>query len=755
MNQSRREFLISAAAIGGSFVLGVSRSNDASAAITAAVPRPWEAPPADSSEFNPWITIGKDSVVTVRVPTPEIGNGVMTQVLMTVTEELNCDWSHVRAEYASPTRNYLEGNVYSKPGGYLAFFGGRSTSPERTAALLQAGCSARERLKEAAAQAWGVPRNEIEAKNSLLTHARSGRKATYGEMAEKAGAAKLESEPTPKPAQEWWFLGKASPAKVHLPHVANGTAVYGIDVKVPDMVYAALMQSPVHGGKLKSYDFEKIRDMPGVKAVVVVDPSEPRAQMDPKLPPFPLGLSTPQSGVAVIADHYWQARKALEALPVEWDDGPGAQWKTNAQTVKAVVDALENEGKKIETSRGKPLEVLQTSSKVVEATYVTPFCDHATMEPLNGTALVTAERVDVWHPTQHGHQALFIAAQETGMPPEKVHIHPTFAGGGFGRRVFGDDLRMVVAIARKFPGRPVKVIWSREESMRQGRYRHLQAAKLRAALDDSGLPAALHVRTAGSPGNFMRYLHDGPHAVGAIEHTQVESTVVPMTILGGPYRGPGYNSHAFFVDTFIDECAAAAKMDPLQYRLKLYAKWPDPGWTKCLQEVAAKANWGRKLPKGWGQGVAIANWGIVDGKPETGTTVALIATVEVTRKGVLRIDSIDVAFDTGRVFNPDAVRAQIEGGVILGLNMALNEQLTVENGRIVEGNYHQYPMLRIGDVPKRIGVHYGGLTGHPRTTEIGEPPAGVIGPAVGNAIFRATGKRLRSMPFRLHDLRWA
>lgn len=757
MNPNRREFLVSAAAVGGALVLGVSRAGPAQASAatpqtSVATPQPWLQPRQGAVEFDPWVTIGSDNVVTVRVPTPEIGNGVMTQVLMTVTEELNCDWSRVRAEYASPSRNVLENKVYSADaGGILAFFGGRSTAPERTQVLLQVGASARERLKEAAAQSWGVARAEIEASNSQLVHAASGRRASYGEMAAKAGTVRLDVEPTPKPSEAWWFLGKASPPKVHLPLVTNGSAVFGIDVQQPDMVYAALMQSPVHGGRLKHYDFEKIRGMPGVKAVVVVDPSEPRMAIDPKLPPFPLGLSAPQSAVAVIADHYWQARTALEALPVEWDDGPGAQWKTNDQTVQATLDALRKEGEKIEVSRGEPLDILAGAAKVVEADYLTPFCDHVNLEPLNGTCKVTEDRVDVWHPTQHIEQALFIAAQETGLPPEKVHFHPTFVGGGFGRRVFGNDLRMVVAVARKYPGRPVKVVWSREESMRQGRYRHLQAAHLRAALDDQGLPRALHVRTAGSPGNFMRYLADGPHAVGAIPHVQVESSVVPLNILGGPYRGPGYNTHAFFVDSFIDECVVAAGMDPLEYRIKLYAKWGDPGWTKCLEEVRTKSGWGRKLPEGWGQGVAIGNWGM-GGKVKAGTTVAVVATVEVSRKGELRVDAIDVAFDSGRVLNRDAVVAQIESGVIFGLNMSMMERITIQNGRVVEGNFHEYPMLRIGDVPKRIDVHFGGLTGDPRDAEMGEPAVGPVGAAVGNAIFQATGKRLRSQPFRLHDL---
>ncbi|SAK53859.1 aldehyde oxidase and xanthine dehydrogenase [Caballeronia calidae] len=752
MNHSRRKFLITAASVSGGLMLGVTLPTGAMAAFVK--PQPWgELPPDNSAEFTPWITIGKDSTVTVRVATPDIGNGVMTQALMIVTEELNCDWNNVRAEYASPNRNYVDGQVYSKEMGYAAFFA-RSTSPKRVAILLQAGASARERLKEAAAQTWDVPRSEILAKDSLLIHAKTNRRLTYGDVAEKAGSVQLELEPVPKPRDEWWFLGKANPRKVQQPLIARGTAVYGIDVKVPNMVHAALMQSPAHGGRLKSFDFDKVRNMPGVLGFAVVDPTEQRPAIDPKLFPFGIEGTVAQSGIAVVAEHYWQARKALEAMPVEWDDGPGAMWKANDQVNRAALAAVEQEGEKVEVRRGNALEHIRQHKKVVEAVYFTPFAEHAAMEPLNGTALVTKDRVDVWHPSQQGQQAHIIAAQESGMAPERVFFHQTNVGGGFGRRAYGNDVRMVVAVAKKFPGRPVKVIWSREETTRQGRYRDLKAVKLRAGLDDSGMPAALHIRVAGAPGFFARYLNDGPHSSGLVENVLVESRTVPLNVMTGPYRGPGYNTNAFFIETFVDECAVAAGIDPLEYRLKLYANWPDRGWVSCLKEVATKAGWGRKLPKGWGQGIAITNWGM-QGKPEAGTTVAAIVTVEVTKDGVVRVDSIDIAPDPGTVAYHDGVAAQMEGGALFSLNMALNEQLTVASGRIVESNFHEYPMLRIGDAPKRISVHFGAVSGHTRMSEVGESAVGPVAPALGNALYAATGKRLRSMPFRTQDLSWS
>ncbi|MET0660751.1 MAG: molybdopterin cofactor-binding domain-containing protein, partial [Steroidobacteraceae bacterium] len=708
-------------------------------------------PNAREIEFSPWVTIAPDDTVTVRVATPEIGNGVLTQGALTVAEELECDWSKVRAEFAPPNRNFREHGVYTTAVGPMAYFSGRSTGAERTQQLLQVGASARERLKHAVARRWQVNVTDVEADNSVLTHKPSGRTLRYGEVAEEAAAIKLSSEPKLKPQAQWTMLGKLNPTKINNRAIVIGTALFGIDVRLPGMLYAALQQSPVHGGKLKRYDFEAIRSMPGVRGVAVVDPSEPRKALQ-EVPPF--GESEAQSAIAVVAYHYWQARKALEALPVEWDSGPGAQWKTTEQAYEAALAAVDAKERKIEKSSGNAAQALATADKVVEATYLTPLCEHATMEPLNGTALVTAERVDVWHPSQHSQQAFLTAAHECGIDPAKVFFHQTFVGGGFGRRIYGNDVRMVVAVAKKFPGTPVHVIWSREETTRQGRYRPLAVARLRAALHtDDKTPAALDVRVSDAGFGF-RGLIDGPYVnSGAIPDVQIESMRLPLSILTGPYRGPGYNSYVFMVESFIDECAHAAGVDPLQYRLRMVQSWPDPSWKRCLQELAKQAQWDKPLPRGQGRGIAISNWGM-EGKPDAGTTIAVVAAVEVSLAGELRILQLDLAFDTGKVMNRDAVLAQLQGGAVFGLNMALNEELHIKDGAIVEGNFDHYQMLRISDVPNAINVHFGALSGAERFAEVGEPPVGVVGPAVANAIFSATGKRLRSMPFRKHDLSW-
>jgi len=749
-NLDRRQFIVSSlAAIGGALVVGTRPDFADAASADATV---WDkAAGAGSAEFTPWILIAPDDTVTVRVTTPDIGNGTLTQAAAFVMEELGTSWDRIKVEQASPNRDFKEDGVYSKVGGFLGYFSGRSTGPARMATYLQVAASARERLKAAAGHKWGVPPSEIEASNSILTHVPTGRKVRFGEMIAKAAAITLDREPKPKDQADWTFLTMKAPAKLQIPEIVNGSAVYGMDVRLPNMVYAALRQSPVHGGKLKSCDFNAIKNMPGIHAAVVVEPGKPRPS-DLK-PPFPFGVTTAQSAVAVIADHYWQARTALDAMPVEWDDGPGSHWKTTEQMNAAAFAALDKEGEKIEKSTGDVEAALKNAGKVVEGRYLTPYCEQAPLEPLNGTALVTKDRVEVWHPSQHSQMGFLVAADETGVSPENVFFHQTYVGGGFGRRAFSDDIRMVVAVAKQFPDRPVHVIWSREEATRQGRYRPLMAAKFKAVLGEDGLPTAFHARVSGGPGFFVLGLPDTALASGVVPNVRIESQVVPFHIMTGPYRGPGYNSNTFFVETFIDECAIAARIDPLEYRLRLYGKWGDIGWTKCLKEVAAKAGWGQRLPRGQGRGIAIGNWG-GDGKPEAGTTCATVAKVEVSKSGQLKILQIDVAFDTGRVLNRDAVATQLEGGTLFGLNMSLNEELNIKDGRIVEGNYDQYPMIRMADVPRSLHVHFGGLSNNARFTEIGEPPVGPIGPAIGNAIFQATGKRVRTTPLRKHDLSW-
>jgi isoquinoline 1-oxidoreductase subunit beta len=744
----RRQFIVSTAMAAGGMAIGLA------GAEALAKGKATGTATAAGSELNAWVEIFPDDTVIVRGPTPEIGNGSMTQIAMNVAEELGCDWSRVRAEFCSIQRNHLEKNVYTT--GMLPFFGGHSTDKVRMKTALQLGASARERLKAAAAARWNVPVTEIEARNSVLTHLPSQRRLRYGEVAAAAATVAMPAEPALKPRSEWTLLGKASPGKLHIPQVVTGKAVYGIDVKVPGMVHAALRQSPVHGGKLKSCKPEAVLGMPGVRKVVVIDPAKSKVAPVRSRATWGSADNLAQSAVAVIADHYWQAKQALEALPVEWDNGPGAQWASDQQIYDAARALHADSGGRVLRKLGDVASV--TGGKVVESVYSTPYAENATMEPLNGTALVTADSLEVWCPTQDVIQAYWVAIEESGIPPEKAQLHQTYVGGGFGRRTQADDIRMVVAVAKEYPGVPVKTIWSREECFQQGRYRTPVITHFKAVLGDDGYPLAVTSKVAmvGSRPIFQLTFgyDDMPYFTsGIIPNVHITSAVLPVHVLNGAYRAPCYNSHVFLVETFIDECAVAAGIDPLEYRLKLMSKW-DKSWSDCLRVTAAKAGWGRKLPKGEGMGIAISCWPQA-AMHNTGTVIAAAARVKVSNSGEIIIQQIDTAFDSGSVANRDAVRAQIEGGTVFAINMTLNEQMTLKDGAMVERNFDQYPMLRLGANLPPINVHFDALSGQDRFEIIGEAPAGPIGPAIGNAIFQATGKRLRSTPFRKHDLSWS
>ncbi len=746
MALDRRKLLISSVVFGSGLAIGICPES------SSAQLRPGRT--GGDAEFSAWLEIAADDTVTVISPVTEIGNGSTTQIAMNIAEELNADWTKIRVVNASMLRNHKEKNVYGV--GFQPFFAGHATSDHRRDYLLQIGASTRERLKSAAAARWKVPVAEIEAKNSLLLHAATGRKLRYGEVAAEAAKVTFAIEPKPKPPSEWRLLGKASPSKLGIPDIVTGKAIYGIDVKLPGMLHAALLQSPAHGGKLQSVNSVAAKKMPGVRAVVIVDPANTKGSPVKQESTFGLADSLAQSGVAVIADHYWQAKKALDALEIVWDAGAGGKWhdeKTIYDGARALLD--KGVGKAI-LKKG---DVSKSDGKrIVTGEYGTPYCDNATMEPLNATALVTADKAEVWCPTQDLQQAYWVAIDETGLPPEKVEIHATMVGGGFGRRTQADDIRMAVAIARQFPGKPVKTIWSREETFRQGRYRTPIISRYKAVIDErSGLPQTVMGDCAyvGTRSIFQLPFgySDQPYFnSGIIPNIRLTTASLPVNILNGAWRAPCYNSHSFFLETFIDECALAAGADPLDYRLELLAKWDKP-WSECLRIVAEKSGWGKKLPKGEGLGIAISCWPVASNH-NFGAVIATVARVAVTQSGELSVKQIDVAFDCGSVANPDAVRAQIEGATYYGMNAAMNEELTVKDGAIVEGNYDEYPMMRMADTPP-VNVHFGALSRHPRMAIIGEAPTGPIQPAIGNAIFAATGNRLRRTPFIKQPMGWS
>ena len=734
----RREFIVTALAVGGGLAIGLSfTAKEAEAAAVAArvSGKPWEslAGPSDI-EVGPWLLIAPDDTVTIRIGQSEMGQGVMTSCAMMVAEELECDWSKVQAEYVSVNRHFRENKVYQR----LLTTSSSSVRLGRPY-LQQAGASARERLLAAAAQTWGVPRSELAVKNSVITHQPTGRTLRYGQVAEKAASIALPAEPKVKTPDQYTLLNKPTPL-LDVPLKVDGSAIYGIDVRLPDMLYAASKASPVFRGKVKSYAADAVRNLPGVHAVVE------------------FGGEGMEAGVAVVADSYWHAKTALDRLPVEWDEGAHAN-DNSEQFFRIARAALDEPGLRVHLKQGDPETVLRNSSSVVEAIYEVPYLDHAVMEPMNCTAQVTADRVNIWVGSQDPEGAVLAAAQLTGLPPENVYLHNCFLGSGFGRRGNEDDVRQAVAIAKQLSGRPVKVIWSREETTRHGFYRPMRVSRFRATLGPDGMPTAWHTRVVGIDENYpgdeqiLRGLHKLPYKVpNQLFDYQIRETHVPT----GPWTSVGRSQNEFFLETFIDELAHAAKQDPYRYRralLEANTEFPTArAWIQVLSAVAEQSGWGRRLRSGTGMGIAIG-----DSRRVTRDEIAIcavVATVSVTKKGEVRAERFDVAMDTGPLMvNPLASERQVEMQVVMGLAATLFQEITIEKGRVVQSNFHDFPLLKATEMPE-IRVHFLRATDN-IIAGVGEEVIGWVAPAVCNAVFAITGKRIRSLPLKNHDLSWA
>jgi isoquinoline 1-oxidoreductase beta subunit len=719
---NRRQFLLTTSVVGGAFVLGFflpSRQVEAAAIAE----QPWTAPTQGGTEVNAWLVIGSDDTVTIRVAQSEMGEGVFTSMPMLVAEELSCDWQKVRAEYASANRSLRENRVYQRMA-----TGGSGAVRRSREYLQQAGASARVRLITAAAQQWGVPANECRAEQGTVMHPASSRKISYGALAAAAAQVKLDAEPAIKTPDQFTLLGR-SLNRLDVPLKVNGSAIYGIDVRLPDMLYASVMTCPVFGGTLKRYDFEAIKSLPGVRTAVEVP-----------------------NGIAVVADSFWRAKTALEVMPIEWDFGAHANassegfWKTFRE-------ALDKSGA-VAKEEGDAMAAIKASAKVVEADYEVPYLAHATMEPMNCTAQVAPQRVDVWVGTQNPEGALAAAAEITQVAPENVYVHNCFLGGGFGRRARNDDVRQAVTVAKALGGRPVQLIWTREEDIRHDVYRPMAAIRFRAALDANGTPVAYFNRSVTHSilsglrpddvkGGIDRTSVEGlatiPYGFSQyrIEHL-IQNTPVPVWF----WRSVGASQNAFAVECFIDEIAHASGKDPVELRRQLLKGHSD--WLHVLDTVAQKADWGKAMPQGTAQGVAIAE--------SYGSIVAEVAEVSVSKRGEVRVDRVVCAVDCGHVVNPLTVAEQMESGIVYGLTAALYGQITIKDGRVVEGNFDDYQMLRLDAMPE-VETHLA-LTGGDKWGGIGEPGVPPLAPSVCNAIFKVTGKRVRSLPLSNHDLNW-
>lgn len=719
---SRRTVIRTMLGAGGGMILGFHVPN-AVAAVVA--PRPWTTP-TDGVEINAWLTIDTDGTVTVRVPHTEQGQGGLTSVAMLIAEELDVPWESIRAVFADMNRHVNEGEEYvatSTHGSQLV----RQQHPH----IMQAGASARERLKEAAARAWGIERREVTARQGVLSAGH--RRATYAELASAAAEITLEREPRIKAPGEWWLLGRPVPrldARVKV----DGSAHYAIDTRLDGMVYAAVRCCPVPWGRLVRYDFDKVKDRRGVIAAVELRSSPGRRDN-----------SDLQDGVAIVADSWYRAQAALDAMPIEWDFGPEGEVSSATQAAQAR-ERLASEGEVTYRRGGDALEMIRTSGRVVTADYHRPYETHARMEPINATVSVTPERVDVWSPTQNQATALLLAADQAGRDPRDVYVHTTFIGGAFGGNGGGATAvtRQATEISRRL-GRPVQVIWSREEDIRQDKQRAPVYARLSAALGDDGLPEALlsrsvvFARDGFSARLADRGMADMPYRVPNRRHERV---ALHAHVPTATHRAPGTNQNGFIVEQFVDEMALAGGWDPLAWRLEM-TKGMEP-WQRVLLKLQEVAGFRTDLPRGRGMGIAVIE--------DHASYCGACATVSVSRAGELAVEKVVLVMNSGYVINPRAAAEQMEGSVVWELSHALYGGLELKDGRFVNDNFDSYRLMRLPQVPE-IEIHFA-LSEAGWWGGIGEPAGPPVPAAVANAIFFATGKRVRSTPITRHDLRW-
>jgi isoquinoline 1-oxidoreductase beta subunit len=714
LHLDRRSFLASIAATSGSLVLGFEIPFGTRATHAAVSPR----------EITAWIVIEPDETVIIRVAKSEMGQGSFTALPMLVAEELECDWSKVRAEFAPPHENRKRDRVW----GNMSTGASRSISASQNE-LRRAGATARAMLIAAAAARWNVPMTECTAAQGVITHGPSGRSVTFGAIAAAAADMKPPTQVALKDPKDWKLIGTRQ-RRFDVPDKITGKPIYAIDVQLPNMLYAAIVQCPVFKGTLKAVDQTKLAGMNGIRQVV-------------KLP----------DAVAVVADSWWRAKKATEALPVTWDFGDNAD--VSSGTIRAQLKAgLSANDARVGRADGDVDRALGQAIKRIEADYEVPFLGHATMEPQNCTAHVTADLVEVWAPTQDGETALAIAADAAGMSPDKVLIHKMMLGGGFGRRgIFQDFVRQAVLIAKEV-SQPVKLVWSREEDIRHDFYRPVAMARMTAGLDANGMPVAWKIRTSGqsiiaavSPRvmqfgvdrNFLQgLLEDMPYEVpNYLVDFAMRNSHVPV----GVWRSVNHSQNAFFKESFVDEMAFAAGADPYLFRRKLLAKRPRE--LAVLEAAAERAGWGASLPSGVLQGIALHN--------SQNSICAQVVDASVGADGKVRVHRVVSAIDAGHVVNPLTIELQTESAVVFGLTAALYGEITIKDGRVEQANFHDYPMLRLAEMPQVETVIVAG-DGWGGVGETAVPP---LAPALCNAIFAGTGKRIRSLPLKNHDLRSA
>ena len=719
---NRRKFILhSAAAAGGGLALGFNLpfGFSTAGAQTAA---------AAGAEVNAWVFVKPNDTCVIRIARSEMGQGTITGLAQLVVEELECDWKKVATEQFTAGQNLARKRVW----GEMSTGGSRGIRISQDY-VRRGGAAARMMLLQAAADQWNVPVGEVTVANGVITHAASQRSTTYGKV---AGAAARLTPPDPnsiklRDPKEWKIAGKPM-KRLDTADKLNGAKIYSIDLKLPGMLHAAVKACPVFGGKLVSYDESKLSGRPGVRGVVKVN----------------------DSAVGVVANTWWRAKTALDALPIVWDEGAGAT-QSSATIAARLKEGLTASGEPLAGwQEGDALKAIEGAAKKVEAVYSTPFLAHATMEPMNATAKVTPDRVEVWVPTQNAEASLAAATEEAGLPLDRGEVYKLDLGGGFGRRGGTQDYtRQAVAIAKQFPGIPVKLIWTREEDQAHDFYRPISQCKLSAGVDESGKLVGLHIRVSGQSinaflnpqgikdGKDMRQLQGlwkepGDAQFGyTVPNLLIEYAMRNTHVPVGPWRGVNTNQNGVYLECFMDEVARAAGRDPLEFRRALMASHPKH--LGVLNAAADKAGWGKPLPAGVHRGIAQFMG--------YGSYSAAVAEVSVSDKGQVKVHRMVLALNCGHAVNPDQIAAQVEGSVAYGLTATLYGECSVENGRMVESNFHNYPIMRLAEMPKVETVivpsydFWGG---------VGEPTICVVAPSVMNAISAATGKPVRSLPLK-------
>jgi isoquinoline 1-oxidoreductase beta subunit len=718
---TRRSFLIGTAAAGGGLALGL-RLPFGPGVVRAA---------DGSPEINAWVVIRPDDTVVIRIARSEMGQGTLTGLAQLVAEELECDWSKVTTEYPTPGENLARKRVW----GSFSTGGSRGIRTSHDY-VRKGGATAREMLISAAAGQWKVPASECSAANSIITHRPSGRTVSYGKVVEAAARLEPPKDVKLKDPRDWKLAGK--PVKrLDTADKVTGKQVYGFDLKLPGMLNAAIRDCPVFGGKVKSFDASKAERMRGVKKVVRVG----------------------DSAIAVVADTWWRAKKALDAIPIQWDGGENAK-VTSASIAGMLKAGLDAEQAFVGNQNGNAREAIGRGAKKIEAVYSYPYQNHAPMEPMNATARYTPQKCEVWVPTQDGEASFAAVLAASGLPAAKCEVYKIHLGGGFGRRgAFQDYVTQAVQIAKQMPGTPVKLLWSREEDMLHGRYHPVMQCKLTGALDAGNHLTGLHMRLSGQsilasvrpaivekekgrdPLTFQGVASSGEHAFGySVPNLLIDHAMRNPHVPPGFWRGVNINQNCIFLECFMDELADAAGQDPLVFRRALMGSHPRN--LGVLNAVAERIGWDRPAPAGRHRGIAHMK--------AFNSYVAAAAEISVKDGKQVKIHRIVAATDPGYAVNPAQIERQVAGSFVYGLSALFMQECTVRDGRIEQENFTTYPSMRIAQMPQVESIIM--PTGGTVWGGIGEPTICVAAPAVLNAFFRATGRRIRSVPLKNHGI---